>query len=1502
MAPDINFHSIRPHRLGRDGAFEELTRQLVLADPPVGFATIENRGPGADGGVEILVKFSNSSCWGWQSKFFLESFGNSEVQQLKKSFESALESTPLLQKYFVAIPRNLSGSAGSGRKTQRKYWNEFRDWAERRASQADHPNLKVELWDESYFVSKLQNADPIYAGMRSYWFDQTTLTQSWFERLFDKSKRMLGERFSPEDHVEIQLSESFDILRRGSFFESAVTKLRCTLHSSAKRAIALARETHPVTEELLKIGTYLRTFSDRLSDIDWSGRAINFEELLSDLNRITTSTEYSKALKFTYSKVIDEQESADKTEEKYAIRKLLRDVERLSSILTQEQVSILKTPRIFLVGEAGAGKSHLLADQVHEHIKGGYPAFLVLGQSIVTPQSPEEGILRWCDSSTTTFGAFLGSLQSAALATGRPAIIAIDAINESVNANHWRDSLLALVAQIKNFDRLALIVSCRSTYRRYCAPDPISDFVTVEHRGFDEDAAKAVKVYLDRHGIDRPSAPFLSPEFTNPLFLSTCVRALAEKGETSFPKGLEGLTTILSYWLDGIERSLHRKSYSRIKLGDGALKKAVCRFADELAISQSDRLPYGVAEGILEEVVGPTVLLKVQDTLLWQLTDEGVLRVDPTSSLSDRDVYFTFQRFSDHFVADAIIRLNDNSVALARALRASGDFHYVFGSKSWRHAGIRQALMSQVPERFGIELFELDPSFSKDVSLQLKDFIESICWRNESAITQGAVNLLRRMRDSEKISDALWYNLLLRLSNSNSPLNADFLIEELERLQVSERDVSWSRFLVGQLDEAGPVTTLIDWAWNTATQKADVEKLRLVALALALFTSAPDRSVRDYSTKALSSLFLLAPSVISRTLCRLSKFNDLYVRERVLAAAASAIMFVKSSDEDMAAAALAAYTMVFDSPIVEYHAYIRRYANLVVQTAQKRGCLPDSIDISKTKPPYNSRPIVEWPDIAELRPLEEQSYSIISSVLGYISDKEDSHPSMAGDFGRYVMGGIAHSFSNERRSKSHPSTQQGIKQAFWAEVSQLGPHVVQISEKLKVADHALQEHQHKSFFARVLADRSTNILSSDKDERGAQMLAHFSEVERDFLVMIPPSLADRYKAGMFARQGDDEVPKFDLRKAQRWVAKRSFDVGWTAEVGEVEKSIHPDWDGREHQIERFGKKYQWIAYHELIGYLADHHWYFSWSEDAIVLDNIENFENFDIDPGYLAGDVSAARTLGENVPKLIQTNFVADKDYECNLRWTQTLSDIPDVAQTVVTSREKGGEWWMVYAHTRDAGYLEKMKSGKPFRTGQCFCELMLMQKGEPRKLLEKLKNTPDVNFFKNESPGPYLYGQLSYQNAETSDQSWFDWSILGFNIAHVSMPYAPKKGEYDASCIDLDSFSVPRPILFEKLKLEPESPRSNCFVNPSGEVVFFDGRVRGDHGSSVIRGDVLGPLLEELDLVPVWRIFAEKDGGLAGDEIGQVDRQKYRRQGFVGLWWREKGCWIGDIIHQKTN
>ena len=74
----------------------------------------------------------------------------------------------------------------------------------------------------------------------------------------------------------------------------------------------------------------------------------------------------------------------------------------------------------------------------------------------------------------------------------------------------------------------------------------------------------------------------------------------------------------------------------------------------------------------------------------------------------------------------------------------------------------------------------------------------------------------------------------------------------------------------------------------------------------------------------------------------------------------------------------------------------------------------------------------------------------------------------------------------------------------------------------------------------------------------------------------------------------DRPAAFSRKWAQRWVCKRAYELGWTEELFSdfEEYCSYGRGDGPSGEdMERVGKKYQWIAFHELLARLSDNvHW------------------------------------------------------------------------------------------------------------------------------------------------------------------------------------------------------------------------------------------------------------------------------------------------------------------------
>ena len=135
------------------------------------------------------------------------------------------------------------------------------------------------------------------------------------------------------------------------------------------------------------------------------------------------------------------------------------------------------------------------------------------------------------------------------------------------------------------------------------------------------------------------------------------------------------------------------------------------------------------------------------------------------------------------------------------------------------------------------------------------------------------------------------------------------------------------------------------------------------------------------------------------------------------------------------------------------------------------------------------------------------------------------------------------------------------------------------------------------------------------------------------------------------------------------MAWRALDLGWSKDLhGQAERYFPDRGDRMGHSVERIGKKYQWIAYNELCGYLIDYHWYFGdWGDTPTPFDRVDPFDSRDIDPSVWL-DGSAAASPDSRIPPLsvFATDFQATS-VETALAWTRSFDGLLQPLQHVPT-------------------------------------------------------------------------------------------------------------------------------------------------------------------------------------------------------------------------------------------
>lgn len=1442
----IDFQRLRSGPDGTRGAFEDLVRQLGKLNPPADAVEFRHiHGAGGDGGIEAYWILTDGGEYGYQAKFHTKS-GDIDWAALDASIEMALKTHPKLVSVQVAIACDLTDKvAGRRGKSGWEHWDTHRSKWEAAAKAAGR-TVTFEFWGASDIEQLL--AAPSAAGLREYWFDEDVLSAAWLMDQFNRTAAMLDERFHPEDHVDVGVRTVFDGLRRTEKWRKRLIELHAATDES----------THPPESAGAAVVAAFAALKTAIEDL----RALEDDTKLP-VERPIPIENWRRLIAEVRDRIVDAQ-AAMRNEDamrgtvgdshgyaRYRLRKLREAIEALNDELDAAPARADGARFALMMGRAGSGKSHLLASEVEAAIKAGEPALMLLGTDFGGTEPPGYQIMRRLElSSSTNLEALLGMLSAAAERAGTRALLAIDAINEGGGARYWRDRLLAFVQTVLRHERMALCVSCRTEFAQYLLTSAVrKEAVEVDVPGFvtaDEQEA-AARVYMDRRGIVRPATPWLSPEFTNPLFLRTTCLSLEREGRHEFPRGMRGTRELLAFYLNTAGRHLgtgHDGSGDLLP----ALRRGVKAVAAFMAAQRTDHLPRSAAAEILDEAFASFAPPEGHGWLdLLRL--RGLLRADPpppdNDPLSDaEEVYrFGFQRFQDHLVAQALIAGNREPVGL---FDTGGPLAFLLGKYSvdydWQ--GVFQALAIQFADEWKVEIVDYLPGgvarWWDDYLIQ-DAFLESVRWRGVGSFTDRTLELLNEINEWDTV-----FGILLELGVvQGHPWNAELLHGHLTGLPLPERDSGWTQFInATDEDPSHPANRLVDWALGTGTAAATDETLKLALLGIGwLFTSTNGR-LRDRGTKAATEILLGRLALHGSFLKAFEKIDDIYVVERVLAATAGACLR-DPRPERVGSCAEAVFEAVFkESPLP--HTLLRDYGRLVVELANGCGALPAAVDLARCRPPYDSAPPAFGLDKEAIEERFEAAgaYAIFSSLAGHI-----------GDFGNYIVKNRTDEFTTLLLSGPPPLTHEEAYATFRRDLVD--------GDELASAQFDVLEQLYK--LARMSARADAAMHDGSVSDLQNQILERLPEGARDrFKREALPYL--KGKTG-WSKYGKD-LPRIDQEQARLWVAERALALGWTKALFPYDTS-RGDERTRSERTERIGKKYQWIAYHELLARLADNYWIADqWDETSskhyeTPLD-VEFTRDIDptVPPSSQAHSPARDRFLPQ-VPGLpirtIEPTDMAEWTFEPGVPLERLrLAQCGDV--------EPAGEWVTLYRYA--AARLDYEQSNKRigvnFRQDDFHYLMMVAVERRERTRFVSAARDAKLDFhdwlpYAN-TDGPYVY-ELGVRDT-WPDQKWTtSWEARGPKLRYVRFTAGYHwEWHLDGSLPGGVTMQVPAPWLLRELDLRADPHRIGVYLDGGGDpVVVFQHGERNTY--CIARRDRILPLLDAQGLVPLWAGIGERTG-----------------------------------------
>ena len=1107
-------------------------------------------------------------------------------------------------------------------------------------------------------------------------------TQAQKERL-KRANNSAGLRYNRDINLEIKnIKRNLQALNREPEYLAELFKLAY----KAKR-ISIFRTGYPdKTEELKQLHKNVKSVIDKLLSLKTKSKNENISWSILT-KKLKIAIKLSNDLYWFFRDLQDKEQQKKEEYVKtsidtgpiWSLYVALRNL--LDFINNGVKIDLFSTPRMILKGEAGIGKTHLLCDYANSRINFGKPTLIFLSDELANIEDADPIVCMAKLMSYSTSADFLKDLRSLANSSPERVCLIIDAINEA-DAIKWSQ-----LSELFNIKGLSLIISVRNGYEKMI-PNR-RKYRTVEHFGFSEIEWDAISTFFKHYKMKMPEIPIINPEFRNPLFLMIFCEAY--EGETNKTFKGKGATHVFEQYVKVQSKKIAKEL--NIKIGKEYLWKHVIKEVGKwMGQNKTSVISH---YNILKIIKADPKISSHASNLLKLMEKYGLLlkypRYGKNSKRIEYKYKFTYNRFSDHLIVRSLLTENKiNSRVSAQRFFENGKFL----DENINNIGLLEALSIQIPERCKKDKAEfvwVTPEKYRDDYRIKTAFLNSIKWRDVKLDgfdkKTGKASYINEFQIKEYIntymndSDSLYQVMDCLFDVSvvpNHPLNAMRLHEILSGTNLAERDSWFQQYMLNATSEQGNAISRIQ-SWSISRLPRDIsdrKAILLTGIALAWTLSSTDNDLRDRSTRALIQLFRYHQDVLLELLKTFIDIDDPYIIERLFAVVYGVVSLNPHNKAEFKSLAVWIYKNHFlnknrrpDALLDDYakgliELYIRKYKNNI------------HVNLNTIKPPfiYYKFPN-DIPSIDILRRKYDRNdnydyYSIWSSLM-----YGEGGAALA-DFGNYTVGSYLSGFTNIPLSKKllNPNTSRKDFDRFRKSLS-------------KRQKKLLEEYNFKKLSNRLSFNfiKSTTIKQKISDDEVAQALNNF-ESSLSFFKKRRYKKYKPYIVGekTFTKAFED----YDINIARRWIMGRVIKLGWNPGLHEEYDKGRGSFDRLQNSnVERIGKKYQWIALYEFLAMIGSNYYYI---QDGWLDDTPATFKS-----AYQ----TYARDLDPTVDPLLLENFTNNNDdkdiwwkpsYDAwrTENWQFSSEDIPR-SKTIIESKHSNKTFitllsWAIWKSERE--------------------------------------------------------------------------------------------------------------------------------------------------------------------------------------------------------------------------
>lgn len=1218
------------------------------------------------------------------------------------------------------------------------------------------------------------------------YFDNPGITEDWFKFHMEAAISGLGRRYNGRFNVNTTTQRKVELFLRH-------TEGVHWINQKKSEAIHALEHNYMCDRESFALIRKATQAINAIADIDGDTilDALQWDVLLTkELNdEISAMKEQIKSIAISLKgNSLNDKEQRSQRERQYKLERLASIPKLLA--FTEEEALLLQKNILILRGDAGTGKSQLLANVAKKGAEEGQPVVLLLGQAFLS----EDSILKEIPCQlglSCSLNELLDILEGYGEQNGRPALLLIDALNESVHRKIWHVGLPQLVSMVELRPYIRLIATVRSGYEQTVLNDGLQDKIKrgeiarLTHYGFADESVEAVQEFLNYYSVPFSPEYYLRSEMSNPLFL------------TLFCETYSGKDCDITSLLDMIILKGDREAQDAIRF-DGSTPLLI-HLLDEFAAKRLASRSGVISETeIYQFEFWNTYGLSTKKVLYLQALKRFGIIISYVKNGEEYD-YLAYNLLDDFACAKAIFKKYSGEEQIRDFIR--NDFLEIKNGKI--HGNVEYGIFTMIcnlyVQKFGKECaFLLDEvEASREKERLANCYIEGYFWRKKELVNRAY--FLEFTRKHRLEVETVWPVLIECAPKEGHPLNAYFLHEILKGKPLNHRDRIWTTYINQLCDDDCRIWNLIQFAASGGNlHSLSSESAKLLLVLLTWFLASSHRLLRDTASKAMIEILKNHFEIAHELLGLFEEVNDPYVVQRLYGVIFGACM-KRTAQCRAEYAALASYIVktVFEKDLVYPDILMRDYARLIVErylfefSDQEMERKAEAI-----RPPYRSEPIPKVKPVA-FSYSGNKNDGVCWIAQSMSPDIRDCGPGLYGDFGRYVFQAAVTDFD-------------GI------DLPNLYYYVME-------------------FIRETLGYR--NDIFGAYDTNSAR------------------PFSDRH----------------NIKK-----------------------------------LERIGKKYQWIAFYNILARLSDNNSLKDWNGAVIKYTGPWYPSVRDFDP-TLNIRVSSPEGLPCFLlePDVTEVTFLEDDPQEEEIKeWVATSCPLFETICTKLCPTDKAGIQWVCLTYKRVA---ENQKGMLRYQGGaqraKIQGETFLAKQIQLARIVEMLRSTSLQNIDLPDDETIYeLYNRETGWAPGYCELRRDFWTVAEIRVGERvrkmdedcigiiddiangensgarrlfakewKEPIKESAGElkqafsqhlwsagYDASQEESVLFSVPCRSIIAGMLLEQKA-HDGYFYTPEGDLAAFDGQLAGVYDGLLIRKDLLDKFLAEQDLALIWVCTGEK-------------------------------------------